>query len=244
MKKNNKINELPRATAEMAQRVNELQAMAQQPGADLEAINKEYCPLVESHNWYNYEFTDPETGKVGVKDVAGNILVPAHYDGACFLESYLVTPRAPHMMQRDGKCGIVAADGSGKELSPFKFDALRHVDSSPLYVAWWGNERDRFGLVLCDGTVIVQNILTGCSAPWNDIVFIEADGKHGAIDITTLQVVLPEYDEVYPDENELVVFRKGEVHGYIDTEGRFVTVKDYESDNYEGEGCFLSTTVD
>ena len=70
-------NPLPRATAEMAQRYNEMLKidLTELNSDQLAALNEEYADMEENYDWYNYEFTDPTTGKVGVKDVAGNILV-------------------------------------------------------------------------------------------------------------------------------------------------------------------------
>ena len=237
---------LPRATAEMAGRYDEIEKMFRGELSDeqRDSLNKELAELVESHNWFNCEFTDPETGKVGVKDIAGNVLVPARYDGALFLENYRWTPRAPHGMSRDGKCGLVAADGSGVELSPFTYDDVQRVVYTPLYAAWWGGVADRFGLILSDGTVVVENILTEVGDPLGGILEVTAGDKHGAIDTETLQVVDSEYDETYIDADDNVVFVKGDVKGHIDTEGRFITLEDYENGNYEGDGCILSFACD
>ena len=237
---------LPRATAEMAQRYDEIEKMFHGELSDeqCDSLNKELAELVENHDWFNYEFTDPETGKVGVKDVAGNVLVPARYDGALFLENYQWSPRAPHVMVRDGKCGFVAANGSGQELSPFAYHDVRRVAYTSLYAAWWGNVTDRFGLVYPDGTVAVDNILTSVGEPFNDTMLIFAGDKVGAIDINSCLVFPPEFDDYYIDEDDNLVFVKGGAKGHVDSDGRFITLEDYENGNYEGDGCILNVACD
>ena len=244
-----KEKKLLQASVEMAQRYVEMtkqfiDLLNSDPldSEKLDALNKEYAHLCDNYDWFNYEFTDPTTGKVGVKDVAGNILVPARYDEACSLGHYMGTPRAPHVMKRDGKCGIVAADGSGQELSPFAYDAAEPIHGTSLFMAWWGGADKRFGIVTPKGTVLVDNILTKVYQAENGMMVIERDGKQGIIDLNSLQVVMPEYDEVFPEPDELVLFTRDGQQGYVDTQGRFVTLQDYENDNYPGDGDFLAAS--
>ena len=35
--------------------------------------------------------------------------------------------------------------------------------------------------------------------PWNDFMLLEANGKFGALDVSTLNYVLPEYDQIDAD---------------------------------------------
>ncbi len=223
-----KNNSLPRATAEMAQRYNEMLKLnlTELNSDQLATLNEEYADMEENYDWYNYEFTDPATGKVGVKDVAGNILVPALYDGACYVEHYMFSPHFPHVMERDGMCGIVATDGSGQELSAFVYDSAQHIVGTPVFAARWGGVKDRFGIITCDGTVLVDNILTKYYEVHDGIMVIERDGKQGVIDLNTFQVVMPEYDEVEALPDEYVTFTLNGVQGRVDENGKFYTLEE------------------
>lgn len=220
--------QLPRATAEMAHRYNEMkqQAMENLSHDQLVALNKEYAQMVDNYDWLNYEFTDPATGKVGLKDAAGNIIVPARYDGACYYEHYMGRPHAPHVMMRAGKCGIVAADGSGKELSKFEYKHAQPIVHTPFYAVWCEDDDKHFGIITPNSTVLVDNILSKVYEPFGSCMVIERDGKQGVIELNTLQVVMPEYDEVDTEPGEYVTFTKDGVKGRVDQKGKFYTLEE------------------
>ncbi len=228
-----KKNSLSRATAEMAQRYNEMLKLnlTDLNSDQLATLNEEYADMEENYDWYNYEFTDPATGKVGVKDVAGNILVPALYDGACYVEHYMFSPHFPHVMERDGKCGIVTADGSGQELSAFVYDSVQHIVGTSVFAARWGGVKDRFGIIARDGTVLVDNILTEYYEPFGSCMVIERDGKKGVIEMVTMQVVAPEYDDIGIAPGEYVTFTLNGVKGRVDQNGKFYSME--EADRLE-----------
>lgn len=222
-----KKNSLPRATAEMAQRYNEMLKidMIELNSDQLATLNEEYADMEENYDWYNYEFTDPITGKVGVKDVAGDILVPALYDGACYFEHYMGRPHAPHVMMRDGKCGIVAADGSGQEFTKFDYEYAVPINYTPFYAVWLEGDK-HIGIITPNGTVLVGNILTKVYEPFGSCMVIERDGKQGVIDLNTFQVVMPEYDEVEALPDEYVTFTLNGVQGRVDENGKFYTLEE------------------
>lgn len=238
---------LPRATAENAKYVNERKDEIKNTKfkdvyAELDARN-ELENYKAQFDWHNYEFTDPETGKVGLMDIEGQVLIPAKYDEILSAENYFFGHKLPHPVKKDGFCGLVAADGTGLELTEFKYDYIERYPFGLFYLSWWGGDRAHFGLVTW-GVEVVSNILTDISeTPINDIVIIRAGDKYGVIDIRTFQVVQPEYDEVEVEVDEMVVFRKGDQKGYIDYDGNFVPVEEYDSDEYE-DVYFLNANVD
>lgn len=100
-----------------------------------------------------------------------------------------------------------------------------------LYWACWNGKKEHFGVITVNGDIICPNILTSYSEIMNGIVAIQRDGKHGVIDVTTYQCVLPEYDEVEVDTEGPVIFYKDGQKGYVTVEnGEFVKVKQYEND--------------
>ena len=206
---------LPKATAEIVREYDELQQKLN--GLDpswsdeeVKAASERLYELENNYDWFNVEFTDPATGKKGLKTVSGEVIAPALYDGFNEFHSYTFAPHSPVIAIKGGKCGIVKGDGSGLQLCDFKFDFIQSLPFCTLFVA---------------------NILTGVSEAVNGIMSIESGDKCGVIDIDTYQCVLPEYDDLEMDAEADIVFVKGDKRGYVtEDKGEFVTVEQYETD--------------
>jgi len=87
-------------------------------------------------------------------------------------------------------------------------------------------DKDHFGIVTPNGTVLVGNILTKVYEPFGSCMVIERDGKQGVIDLNTFQVVMPEYDEVEALPDEYVTFTLNGVQGRVDENGKFYTLEE------------------
>lgn len=227
---------LPRATAEQVRKYNELVAKInaidpmQRHILALDLDNERYA-LENAFDWSNYEFTDPISGKKGVMDVAGKILIPARYDDLTMLGDYIYMHTFPQAVVKNGKFGIVAADGSGKELSDFRFDFLCWQYATDLFMASWDGDKKHYGFVDILGHVVCPNVLTSNDGmPLNDVMVIERDGKYGMIDVKSHQTVLPEYDAIDVEPEEYVVFHKDGKEGYITDRGEFVSIEQYDED--------------
>lgn len=246
MKKTEK--KLPKATPEIVKEYNELQQRLDglDPSwSDEEAnavINRVY-ELENSYDWFNVEFTDPATGKKGLKTVAGEVIAPALYDGFNEYHSYVCTPHAPVVAIKDGKCGIIKGDGSGEQLCEFKFDSIRCVLFSSLFRAYWGGVEDCFGIIDVNGNIICPNILTRIDEPFNTLLPIGTDDKTGCIDLYTNQLVSPEYDDVDLDADGPIVFIKDEQRGYVTNKGEFITLDQYENDENYVDVPVISTRL-
>ena len=228
---------LPKATPEIVKEYDELQQKLKglDPSwTDKEAneVSNRIYELETNYDWFNVEFTDPVTGKKGLKTVAGELIAPAQYDGFNELQSYVYSPHAPVIAIKEGKCGIIKGDGSGQQLCDFKFDDIRTYTFTSLFLARWDGVKERFGIIAANGEIICPNILTSYDAhPCNGIAQLFSGDKYGAIDLCTYQCVLPEYDDLEMDAEADIVFIKGDKRGYITEEkGEFVTVEQYETD--------------
>jgi hypothetical protein len=188
--------------------------------------------LIDAYDWTNYEFIDPATGLRGVKIPVGQILVPAEYDFFNFMGDHSTFCLSHMAAEKDGKYGIVAADGTGRLICDFRFDYLIWDPFIHLYKGFWDGVKKRFGLVTPEGEVLIPNILTRGYLPWNSFVCLEADGKFGAFDIDTRQFVLPEYDGIASEPEENVLFVKDGIEGYvIEYTGEFVPKEQFENDD-------------
>ena len=201
--------------------------------------------LLNSYDWSNYEFTDPETGMKGVKNPAGEVLVPAEYEDFSFVGDHDMFV-LPHIAaKKNGKYGVVTTDGTGKVSCDFRFDLLVWDPFTSLFEAYWDGVKDKFGLVNKHGKVFIPNVLTRSYEPWNDFILLEGDGKFGALDARTFNFVLPEYDKVDTDDEEFVIFHKDGVAGYVNEEtGEFVSKEQYDADEEKyGDAYYFNTFI-
>ena len=154
-----KENTPKRATAQLAAEYTELIERHEDYDFSLtyderDKIEKRLSELHNGYDWDNYMFTDPATGKKGVKDITGRILVPALYDGFSFMGSYQLGHDLPKAAIKGGKYGFVAGDGSGKELTGFVYNSLEWDPATCFFKATWGNEGEHAGLVTPYGLVV------------------------------------------------------------------------------------------
>ena len=241
-----KEQNLPRPTVEQLNEYDQLSAKlsnSQLQGAAYDEVINKLNDLISSYNWDNYEFVDPVTGKKGVKNAAGQILVPADFDDFTFLGDHHVF-NLPHLAaKKDGKYGVVAVDGTGNVLADFRFDVLIWCPYTAMYKACWDGVKGKFGFVTKYGKVFIPNVLTQFYEPWNDFILLEADGKFGALDVRTFHFVLPEYDQIDWDPDEDVVFHKDGVEGYvIEDTGEFVPKDQFEEDE-KYDGAYVYNTI-
>lgn len=246
MKKENR--NLLKATPETVKEYDELQQRHKSLGPswsdkEANAVSDRIYELESSYDWFNVEFTDPATGKKGLKTVAGEVIAPALYDGFNEYHSYVFTPHAPVIAIKDGKCGIIMGDGSGQQLCEFKFDYIRSVIFSSLFRAYWGGVEDRFGIIAANGDIICPNILTRIDEPFNTLLPIGTDDKTGCIDLYDNQCVLPEYDDVDLNDNGPIVFIKDGQRGYVTDKGEFITLDQYDTDENYTDVPVISTRL-
>lgn len=200
--------------------------------------------IIASYDLSNYVFDEPVTGKKGVKNPAGEVIVPAEYDEFNFIGDQNCFTVSHVAAKKDGKYGVVTADGTGKVLCDFRFDYLQWYPYTGLYLARWNGIKDKFGMVNKEGKEFIPNVLTNYYEPWNDFMLLESDGKFGALDVSTFFFVLPEYDEIEAEPEELAVFHKDGVEGYVIEEtGEFITKDQYENDDQYADVYVYNTNL-
>ena len=224
----------PKPSVETLHEYDELKAKLNEQGLladELEqTINKLYV-FYENYDFNNYEFEDPATGKKGVKDPAGKVLVPAEYDEFGYIgDPY--SPTVSHIAaKKDDKWGIVSADGIATVLCEFRFDHLFWHPFTALYIACWDGVVDHFGFVTKTGEIFIPHVLTRLHEPDNDFMPLEGDGKFGAFDLRTARFLLPEYDRIDCGPEQNVLFVKDGVEGYVIEEtDEFVPKQLFEAD--------------
>ena len=64
--------------------------------------------LENCYDWSNVEFTDPATGKKGLKSIKGELVIPAQYDSFPNLGSLFLDPWEYIVAVKNGKYGILS----------------------------------------------------------------------------------------------------------------------------------------
>ena len=103
--------------------------------------------IIGEYDLSNYTFNDPTTGKIGVKNPAGVVMIPAEYDEFSFVGDHNVFKVSHMAAKKDGKWGVVMADGSNKVVCDFRFDYLQWYPYAAHYIAKWDGVEDKFGFV-------------------------------------------------------------------------------------------------
>lgn len=162
-----------------------------------------------------------ENGKMGVKDAAGEVLVPALYDEVgCTFADYCKGFAVPVAL--NDKMALVSQDGKGTLKTGFDYDHIVFDDSYYVLV-----KEGKTGLATGGGSIIIPAEMDKMYTPINDLVAFEKDGKFGFAMIGYNLITEPEYDS-YDIETEweyLQVVKDG-VTGYIDERGCFTTDED------------------
>ena len=156
---------------------------------------EELQSLIEEYDYYDQTFE--VDGKVGLKDVKGNILVPALYKD--FPERYcslFMRKRPMPVMGDNDKYALVSTDGTNTVLTPFEYDAIYHKECTSYYICT-KREGDKVlaGLLGVTGEVLVPCEMDYFYESKNGIEAFKKADKYGfyAIDGTYLP---PMYDDV------------------------------------------------
>lgn len=106
-------------------------------------LGKEY-ELVNSYDWSNVEFTDPTTGKKGLKSIQGELVVSAKYDAFPSPGSYILDPWEPIIAILDGKYGVLSGKGDEEIHIPFEYGHIVYDFNRGGYI---GRKGDQEGII-------------------------------------------------------------------------------------------------
>lgn len=176
-------------------------------------------------------------GKKGVKDIKGNVRVPALYSDIAALYAYTSFRHTPVIVLNDeGKFAIVKSNGTGEAICDFEYD---DIDIEPL---------SKLFIVRKDGKAALMNprgqLLTPLELdkvykymPVNGLIEIQMGDKSGLYDYCNHLYVRPIYDEI-DEENGKVYVKLGERWGFVNGEdGTFI---DEDDEDTLGEVSVLS----
>ena len=207
----------------------------------LNELEKENCALeikVELHEieekYDLYDCIFEENDKKGVKDIKGNVRVPAMYKDYSLRYAFHHLRKAPIPAENeDGKYALIKADGTGTPITSFEYDWISLVPFTSLFIA---EKNGKEGLVSFEGEVIVPCELDSVSngVPMNGLIELTNDNKYGLFDYKTGLYVKPIFDQL-EENNDNVYVRLNDHWGYLDEEGNFIDEADVET----WENCYL-----
>lgn len=151
---NNK-KKLPRPTEEVIKEYDEINSelAGLDPSWDEDEANAaihKWLILEDSYDWSHVEFTDPLTGKKGLKSVMDEPVVPALYDSFPSPGTRL-DPWEPIIAVLDGKYGVLDGRGGGEVIAPFEYDDIFFDNSKGGYVGRKGNREEPVNFIDNDG---------------------------------------------------------------------------------------------
>lgn len=124
----NEVKKLPRPTEEV---INEYEYVKSQfcgfdssLSDEANAYLNRAGELENSYDWSNIEFTDPATGKKGLKSLLDDLVVSAQYDAFPSPCSHILNPWEPIIAVFDGKYGMLSGKGDEEICVPFEYDYI------------------------------------------------------------------------------------------------------------------------
>jgi hypothetical protein len=186
---------------------------------------EELFALIDGYDWRDEIFE--EGGKHGTKNVKGEVVVPAIYDGFYTIENFF-QPSLPVVAIKDGLCGLVKRDGEGTPMSEFAHSYMGRIFDTPVYTAVKPGDDNHFALSVM-GEVITPYEIEKHYQPSDGCVILEANGKYGILALDQGYVYIsPEYDEIHDQGyGEDFLFIKDGVEGYVTLNGEFVSKERY-----------------
>ena len=233
MEKNEK-EKAPKATVEQAERLDyvltELEKVKNAEGSENEArrleLCQEYCDTISKYDWYDEVFE--ENGKKGMKDVKGNIVVPAIYDDFCLPEPYFYKS-FPVGAKKDGKVALVKRDGTGAPQTEFEYHYVERIPLTAIYAVWKSDDLKHFAL-MAGGEVFTPYEMDAYGDVCDGAIRLAADGKIGMLAYELgLTYIKPEYDDIYDEGlGEYFVFVKDGKEGRVTLDKRFISNEDFD----------------
>ena len=195
---------------------------------EVEKLHQENQQLSESYDWSDEIFE--VNGKKGLKNVKGEIIVPAIYDDILEIIYYDETSR-PIVAVKDGKKGLVLRDGKGSPITEFEFHHISHIMYTySSYVVTKEEDADHCAIMVYNKVVTPYEI-DKIYDPCDGAIVVEKDGKSGLLSLEMGNIyVSPEYDDVYDDGyGSDWIFTKNGIEGRVTLDGKFVSNEEFET---------------
>lgn len=231
----NNIKERVKATKEQAERLDylmeEMKNLENSYNADSEAqymtLGQEYTNLISDYDWHDEEFD--ENGKKGLKNVKGEIVVPAIYDSFFMREPYFLKSK-PVGAKLNGQAALVKRDGKGTPITEFEYLYIEPIIFTQLYAVWKKEDNKHFAL-MCNGKVITPYEIEDYGMACDGAVLLIANSKKGLVLFEQYEPIYikPEYDDIYNDGcGSEFTFIKDGAEGRTTLDGKFISKEEFE----------------
>ncbi len=212
---------LPQAGIEQVKQLDEMVSkMGTIPEADYCEFYEEYNDLIFSYDWNDIVFE--ENGKKGLKNVKGQVVVPAIYDDFSDLAPYYEYPKRV-IAYLNGKAALVKRDGEGSSVTDFEFSRMERIPFTAFYAVWKENDEAHFALMY-DGKVFTPYEIEVYGDVVDGGVWLGANGKTGLLYyVGDIIYIKPQYDSIYDEGvGSDFFFVKDGVAGRLTLDGRFI----------------------
>lgn len=230
----------PKATAELADRLNFIDAEIKRIGSDDEnyfRLLQERDELMHGYDWFDEVFE--ENGMKGLRNVRGEVVVPAIYDDFCMPRPYYL-PSLLVGAQKGDKVALVERDGKGTPKSDFEFHYVEPIPFTLFDIAFKAEDLHHFAITVL-GKVFTPYELINYYMPCDDHIILKGDNdKYGIIGLSSLIYISPEYDDIIDNGiGDDFTFIKDGVKGRVTMDKRFISDDDYDnlSDEEQDELC-------
>ena len=209
-------------------KINEMLAVE---NPDFDAVNVLAVEQYDLHQKYTFfDQVFEENGLVGIKDVKGNVRVPALYIDYHQVYDYLDT-HSPELKtypvcayDQHEKCALVTTDGKGTPLTPFIYDEIDKDEFWSNFITVIGEKK---GMMDKHGKILIPCEMDTLYDAFNGIYTFEAGGKFGLYTEWNLYIA-PTYDEM-TEKDDYIYVRLGDTWGYLDYDGKFIDEADQET---------------
>ena len=220
----------PRATAVQADRLDFLTAEIKRVGPEADnylSLMQEQHDLMFGYDWLDEVFE--ENGKKGLRNVRGEVVVPAIYDDFLMPRPYYL----PMMLvgaKKGGKFALVERDGKGTPSTDFEFHYVEPIPFTLFNIAFKSEDLHHFAIVVL-GKVFTPYELVNYYRPCDDHIILKGDNdKYGIIGMGSLVYISPEYDDVIDNGiGEDFTFIKDGVKGRVTMDKRFISDEEYRN---------------
>ena len=232
----------PKPTIEIINRFDELDAQITTFDDKTDSntstnVLQEYYNLMYKYDWYDNVFE--ENGKKGLKNVKGEVVVPATFDDILMPEPYYY-PSLPAPVVKEGKAGLVKRDGQGTVEVDFDYYYIERVFNAAIYAVTQAEDKKHFALMAA-GTVLTPYEVEEYYLPCDGCMIIRKNDKYGVLAIDQgLIYIAPEYDKVLdPGYGEYFLFIKDGVEGYVTLEGKFISKDEFDNLEIDEQNEYL-----
>lgn len=194
--------------------------------AKCDELYQEYYDCLSDYDWDDEVFE--ENGKKGLKNVKGEITVPAIFDDFCTTEKYY-HKSLPVGAVLNGNAALVSRDGKGTALTDFEFDNIECIPFTDVYAVSKKEDKRHFAL-MAQGKVFTPYEIEIYGDVCDGAVRLASEGKIGMYAYEAGVYIKPEYDDIYDEGvGACFIFVKDGKEGRVTWDKRFVSDEEFET---------------